>query len=268
MNYLRRIAGGESKKKEDSWRTKLARASGVNELEEPENHPLRFYVMSVDTLCGTEIDQRMPEAWKEKPPLFEYRKKNSDRKLKAMCREGIPQALRSAIWFTSIVRISRPYQSKEESDAFGTLAKVKVLDHGWEYVLKSLFPDNSDKERANIPDFGSDPQEVEAMVVQDHMMDGGKLCAKGVIGVNALTLVLYAAKENLGIEYCPLLPDLTAFLLSVMPESYAYACIREMTNSEGYYLPMSRIEHLSWCKTFGDLMKKMYPQTALAMARW
>jgi len=265
MNYLRKIAGGESKKKEESWRTKLAQASDV--LEEPENHPLRSYVMSVDTLCGREIDQKLYNGWRGKPPLFEN-KKDPDKNFKAMCREGIPQALRSAIWFTSIVRISRPYQTREETDAFGTLAKVKALNHGWEYVLKSMFPDESDKERATIPEFGLDPQEIEAMVVQDHMMDDGKLCAKGVKGVKALTLVLYAAKENLGIEYCPLLPDLTAFLLSVMPESYAYACIREMTNSEGYYFPMSKIEHLCWCKTFGDLMKKMYPQTALAMARW
>lgn len=265
MNYLRRLAG-KAEKEEESWRTKLAEAASGDKLEEPENHPLRFYVMSVDTLCGKEIDQELYGDWKEKPPLFEETK-NPERHLKNMCREGIPPALRSAIWLTSIVKISRPNQSKEEADEFGTLAKVKILDHGWDFILKTLFPDKSDMEAATIPDFGLDPQEVEALVIQDHMMEDGKLCAKGVKGVKALTLVLYAAKENLGIEYCPLLPDLTACLLRVMPESYAYACMREMSNSEGYYFPMSKIEHGSWCKTFGDLMKKMYPQTALAMDR-
>jgi hypothetical protein len=266
MNYLRKLTG-TPKKDEESWRTKLAEAASVDKSEEPENHPLRSYVMSVDTLCGKEIDQKLYGDWKEKPPLFEDIK-NPERHLKNMCREGIPPALRSAVWLTSVVKISRSDQSKEEIDEFGTLGKVKILDFGWEYIQSALFPDESDREAATIPDFGLDPQEVEALVVQDHMMEDGKLSAKGVKGVKALTLVLYAAKENLGIEYCPLLPDLTACLLRVMPESYAYACIREMSNSDGYYFPMSKIEHLCWCKTFGDLMKKMYPQTALAMARW
>ncbi len=130
-----------------------------------------------------------------------------------------------------------------------------MLDYGWKYTKDSLFPDQSDEETAVMPDFGLD--NAEALLVHDHLMLGDKLCEKGVKGVKSLTLVLYAAKQNLGIEYCPLLPDLTALLLSVMPESYAYACIREMANAGDYYFPMSKVEHLSWCKTFGDLLRRM-----------
>ena len=84
----------------------------------------------------------------------------------------------------------------------------------------------------------------------------GNLSEKAVKGVQLITMFLYAAQENLGIEYCPLLPDMTALLLSHMPVSYAYASIREMANTEEYYFPMSKVEHFSWCKTFGDLMRR------------
>ncbi|KAL3789600.1 hypothetical protein ACHAW5_010657 [Stephanodiscus triporus] len=36
-------------------------------------------------------------------------------------------------------------------------------------------------------------------------------------GIRALTKVLYACRESLGLEFCPLLPDLTCILLSYMP---------------------------------------------------
>lgn len=267
MNYIRKLAGYEPKELEESWRAKLAASTGnANSQDEPDNYPLRLYIMSFDTLCGRPIDQKLPQGWSEKPPLISDTK-DSERQLKAMCRGGIPPALRSAVWLTSIVRVARPQQSKEETDEFGTLAKVQVLEYGWKCVLDGLFPDDSDKQAADIPDFGMDPDEVRESIVEDHMTQDGEFYEKEGSGLKSLTLVLYAAKEYLGIEYCPLLPDLTACFLSVMPESNAYACIREMSNTSRYYFPMSKIEHLSWCKTFGDLMRKMYPQTAVAMAR-
>mmetsp|Transcript_4011 Transcript_4011/g.7709 ORF Transcript_4011/g.7709 Transcript_4011/m.7709 type:complete len:624 (+) Transcript_4011:140-2011(+) len=268
MNYIRKLAGIEPKEQEESWRVKLAASSAnASTQDEPDNFPLRFYVMSFDTLCGKMIDQKLPPGWSEKPPLF-LDQNDTERYLKAMCRGGIPPALRSAVWLTSIVRVARPLQSKEETDEFGTLAKVQVLEYGWKCVLDSLFPDHSDKEAVTIPDFGAAPEEVRESIIQDYMTkENGEMCDKGESGLKALTLVLYAAKEYLGIEYCPLLPDLSAIFLSVMPESNAYACIREMSHSNSFYFPLSKIEHLSWCKTFGDLMRKMYPPTALAMAR-
>ena len=52
-----------------------------------------------------------------------------------------------------------------------------------------------------------------------------------------------------------------------MPTSFVYSTIREMSNTSDYYFPMSKTEHLAWCKTFGDLMRKMYPKTYRAMKR-
>jgi len=269
MNYIRKLAGIDPKDQEESWRTKLAAASAgnINTQEELDNSPLRFFIMSYDTLCGTITDQKLPMGWSEKPPLFPDTK-DYQRQLKVVCRGGIPPALRSALWLTSIVRVARPLQSEEETEEFGTLAKVQVMEYGWNCVLDGLFPDESDKAAATIPDFGIDSQEIRESILQDHMTHNGKVCEKAESGMKCLTLVLYAAKEYLGIEYCPVLPDLAAFFLSVMPESNTYVCIREMSKSSSYYFPMSKIEHLSWCKTFGDLMRKMYPQTAVAMARW
>lgn len=85
-------------------------------------------------------------------------------------------------------------------------------------------------------------------------------------GIQSLTKVLHAARDSLGLEFCPLLPDLLCYLLSYMPESYAYATLRQMVqNDSSYYLPLSRVQYLAWCKTFADLMYKCFPQTASVM---
>ena len=85
-------------------------------------------------------------------------------------------------------------------------------------------------------------------------------------GIQSLTKVLHAARDSLGLEFCPLLPDLSCYLLSYMPESYAYATIRQMVvNDSSYYLPLSRVQYLAWCKTFADLMYRSFPQTASVM---
>lgn len=270
MNFFRRK--DESNKKE-AWREQLSQSS----IPTDDSNPLRMFVRSVDTLRGQPIDETLPayREWPVKPPIIPYSgKPDLDlRRLKKLCRNGIPPVYRSALWMTSVVTQSRPYQSKEDTEEFGTLMKIEILDHGWEIVRRSLFPDVSDEEACTIPDFGVEPKEMEAMLINDHFIlhnenSGemeGNMSENAVKGVQLITMFLYAARLNLGIEYCPLLPDMTALLLSHMPLSYAYSAVREMTNTESYYLPMSKAEHLSWCKTFGDLMKKMYPQTAVIM---
>ena len=260
-------------KKTESWRLKLESPPTM------DSNPLKMFVRSVDTLLGRPIDESLPDIgreWPTKPPIIlpSGSEETDLRRYKKLCREGIPPALRSAIWITSVVMKSRPYQSKEDTEDFGTLKKVEILDHGWEIVRKSLFPDISDEEAVTIPDFGIEPKVMEGMLINDHFFfhdDSqheefqGKMTERAVKGVQLITIFLYAARENLGIEYCPLLPDMTALLLSHMPLSYAYASIREMKNTESYYFPMSKVEHISWCKTFGDLMRRMYPQTAQTM---
>ncbi len=268
------------KPKQESWRLKLAPPPTM------DSNPLQMFVRSTNSLTGQPIDETLPDigkAWPTKPPIIvpSGSPETDIRRYKKLCRSGIPPALRSAVWITSVVMKSRPYQSMEDTQDFGTLKKVEILDHGWEMVRKSLFPDVSDEEACVIPDFGVEPHIMEGLLVNDHFFhihdEKGEtsnsttssntiMTGKAVEGVKRITMFLYAARENLGIEYCPLLPDMTALLLSHMPTSYAFASIREMKNTESYYFPMSKVEHLSWCKTFGDLMRRMYPQTAQTMS--
>ena len=86
------------------------------------------------------------------------------------------------------------------------------IEHGWDLTLKSIFPDESDLDRAEVLDFG---------VGHDNLMN--ILYQRGSVipdkGIRALAKVLHAARESLGLEFCPLLPDLTCLLLSYMPVS-------------------------------------------------
>ncbi len=86
-----------------------------------------------------------------------------------------------------------------------------MTEHGWELTLKSLFPDSSDLERAELLDFG---------VGHDNLMDilshGGRLPIHER-GIQSVTKVLHAARDSLGLEFCPLLPEITCLLLSFMP---------------------------------------------------
>lgn len=56
------------------------------------------------------------------------------------------------------------------------------------------------------------------------------------------------------------------FVPSPLQESYAYATIRQMVADDStYFLAVSRVQHLAWCKTFSDLMRRLFPQTAEVM---
>lgn len=129
-----------------------------------------------------------------------------------MCRRGIPPSLRCAAWIINVVSIANPSLSKFDCDEYGTLMKSRILDHGWEIVLKSIFPDKSDLERAEVLDFGVGRNHLNNILLHDH--GGVPIPEKGV---RSLTMVLHAARDSLGIEFCPLLPDVTYLLLSVMP---------------------------------------------------
>jgi len=72
-------------------------------------------------------------------------------------------------------------------------------------------------------------------------------------------------QQVLGIEYCPPLPDVATILLTHMPESYAFATIREMINDTSHFLPVSQKDYYSWCKTYGMIVKRMFPVTYKAM---
>ena len=163
-------------------------------------------------------------------------------------------------WIINVVSSANPKMSKAECDEFGTFRKVRVIDHGWDLTLKSIFPDKSDIERAEVLDFGVGHDHLMNILLHDH---GGEIPDKGI---QALTKLQHAAKDSLGLEYCPLLPDIMCILLSYQPESFVYATIRQMVaNDCSYFLPVSKVQYLCWCKTFSDLMHKFFPQTAVIM---
>ena len=59
-------------------------------------------------------------------------------------------------------------------------------------------------------------KEAEAKLIENHFFLGEKsaISGKGVLGIAELTKILYASREMLGIEYCPLLMDLAAIFLT------------------------------------------------------
>merc|ERR1719162_1497376 len=227
--------------------------------EESKIRPLGMFVLSFDNLCFTKIDQSLNTKWSIHPPLFKEYGNKADKRdtLKAMCRKGVPPALRQAIWITSVIRIAQPHLSIKEVYEYGTLSKATIMDHGYDTVLSTLFSDKTDAAAIKLPNFGLSEQHMKDLLERDYGIKGGCIPEKGV---NSLTRVLYVFKNHLDIEFCPLLPDLTAILLSVMPESCAFATIREMLKDHSYFFPISRSQQKAWCKTFSYLMKKIVPK--------
>ena len=273
-----------------------------------EINPLDLFCSSIDTLCGKKIDLVIPpnSGWAERPSCSRYERKpvaggggadrhtnshinnvdnnnNYREEMRELCRHGIPPSLRCAAWIINVVSAANPQMDKSDCDDFGTLKKVRILEHGWDIVVKSIFPDTSDLESAEVLDFGLGHDHLINILMKDHHHhhddddDYNSQGRKGesnnqhIIpesGIVSLTKVLHAARDSLGVEYCLWLPDITCLLLSFMPESYAYATIREMVHyneDSSYYLAVSRTQHLAWCKTFADLMRKCFPQTASIM---
>jgi len=222
------------------------------------------FVASVNLLNKIDFDENSIKKWESSPSLFQHKgkKAKNNHTLKKMCRNGIPPILRSAIWLTSVVRTARPSQSLQETYEYGVVRKAEVLNHGYDVVLKNVFPHKSDEEAAVAmpPRIGIPPDEVKAFLIDDHC-DPKKV----EIGLETIIKVVYALHHHVGIDYCPLLCDLVALFLSVMPESYTYAAIREMSNVHDFYFPVSKIEHHVWCKTFADLMRKLSHKTAVGM---
>mmetsp|Transcript_29452 Transcript_29452/g.35859 ORF Transcript_29452/g.35859 Transcript_29452/m.35859 type:complete len:521 (-) Transcript_29452:211-1773(-) len=167
-----------------------------------------------------------------------------------MCRNGISPILRCAVWTTNVIRTANPEQNRHLTDEYGTLKNIRAVDHGWETALKQVFPHPSDEKSAVVPDMGIGKEALEAA------MEGAT-----PRGRKAMKQVLCTVQHVLGVEYCPMLPDVAAVLLNCMPESYAYATIREMIDCPGTYLNLSRIDHYAWCKAFSDILKRFYPQT-------
>lgn len=91
--------------------------------EESKIRPLGMFVLSFDNLCFTKIDQSLNTRWSIHPPLFKEYGNKADKRdtLKAMCRKGVPPALR---------------QGKYENE-FDNVNGIS------EYVTDPLFPNST-----------------------------------------------------------------------------------------------------------------------------
>lgn len=58
-----------------------------------------------------------------------------------------------------------------------------------------------------------------------------------------------------------------AILLTHMPESYVFATIREMIDDTSHFLPVSRKDYYTWCKTYSFFVEKMFPATHKVMEK-
>jgi len=224
------------------------------------------FVPSVDSIYGEKFDKCKSKYWEKKPPLVlgvtSYGQ--SMKTLKQKCHLGLPPNLRCAVWIASVMRVAHPQQPLPVSDSYGTNAKSSTLTAGWESVLNTIFPNPSDETDAIAPDLGLSQELLTQVIKNDYSkFINGTARPRG--GEKSLTRILCAVQQILGIEYCPVLPDIATMMLAYMPESYVYATLREMIGDTSNFLPVCLKDHYAWCKTYYFFVKRMFPQAYKVM---
>mmetsp|Transcript_7017 Transcript_7017/g.10639 ORF Transcript_7017/g.10639 Transcript_7017/m.10639 type:complete len:589 (-) Transcript_7017:1544-3310(-) len=229
----------------------------MGELSCANNFDKDAFILSSDTLCGTEIDLFVNDGWNNRNPLFLYEKKQKKGKeillLKGMIRQGVPPILRCAVWTSSIIYTCNPQKSKGYSDNYRTVGNAQLVNSVWETVLQQMFPDESDFRHASSPNFGN-TNHIQYQI--GNISDTGN---------QALAHVLCGIEQFVGLEFCPLLPPLCALFLRYMPDAYAFYCLREMSHNSINYFPITQLEHYGWCHAFANILKRLHPQTAASM---
>lgn len=236
---------------------------------EPVEEDATSFVLSVDSLFGTDVS---PEncPWFSKGPPLVLGAKNDKRSLKLLkqkCRYGLPPHLRCAVWISSVARVVNPHLPIAETDSYGTFGMANSIAAKWTYALDAAFPNPLDRDDAIAPDLGLGREALEKLAQYDYREWATVGNAIPEKGVRSLTLVLCTVQQVLGIEYCPPLPDVAAMLLTHMPDRYAFATIREMINDTSHFLPVSQKDYYSWCKTYAFYVKRMFPGTYKAMEK-
>lgn len=237
-------------------------------------------IRSVDTLTGTVISQIIPKTWNEHPPLLGKFDRHgelipeTERLLKGMLRQGIPPALRCAVQLSNVIQAVHPHQESTYWYEYRTLAKARALENAYDSLLQRIFGINEGTCQNDTA--GNDPIPDPTSHIYDDVwnrMDSslyGRSAARDVAkilpgsqaGSLAAKRVLIAVDQILGANYSPIVPVVTAVLLTNMSESYAFAAIREMGHAAAWYFPTSRIEHAALCCAFGDVLRKLHEQTA------
>eukprot|EP00804_Cyclotella_cryptica_P000054 CCRYP_013728-RA/>CCRYP_013728-RA protein AED:0.03 eAED:0.03 QI:680/1/1/1/1/1/4/701/584 len=223
------------------------------------------FIRSVDTLFGGKIQPHGCPWFSDEAPLIlgAQSDKQSLRQLKQKSRLGLPPQLRCAVWISSVVRVANPHQPIQISDSYGTLGTRHILDAAWDSVLQAVFANPSDRMDAVAvaPDLGLTQNGLYKLIHTDYNKWNPCPSNNGApipeSGKRSLAAVLCAVQQVLGIEYCPLLPDIACILLTHMPESVAYTTLREMIKSSSYFIPVCQKDYYSWCKSFEVFVMRM-----------
>lgn len=241
---------------------------------------------SVDTLRGEEISLVTPGTWNDQPPLLaRYDRKGNlveetDRLLKGMLRHGVPPPLRCAVQLSNTIQSVHPHQEASYWHEYRTLAKVRALDNAYESLLRRILDSQGGKggeqqdNKNSCTEGGPSPfaEEYKSLWYSMEASTYGRTSdceiTQMIAGVTdegklALKRVLLALEKILNIsDYAPMVPVLTAALLSNMSESYCFATLREMGHAAHWFFPCGRTEHAAWCCAFGDILRKLHAQTA------
>mmetsp|Transcript_13707 Transcript_13707/g.15253 ORF Transcript_13707/g.15253 Transcript_13707/m.15253 type:complete len:693 (+) Transcript_13707:100-2178(+) len=241
-----------------------------------------MFINSTDTLRKREINQKIPETWNDRPPLFDvitskrqsflWRQPKEDtvteqedpNLLKGMIRKGIPPSLRCAVWLSNIIQSCHSDQDFLESHIYRTLSKVQVVDG----LYDSLW-EHDDKNNDDEPSAAS-PAVVRISRRDVRRIDFGndtiwtKLDEENCPGEDAVKFVLYALHHSvLGgiVDYAPLLPTLVSILLGFMSESYVFYACREMYHHSAWFFAGSRSEHIATQHAFSNVLGRLHPHT-------
>jgi hypothetical protein len=123
-----------------------------------------------------------------------------------------------------------------------------------------VFVHPSDRADAIAPDLGLTQPGLHKLMHVDYNKwnpctnNGGSIPESGQ---RSLATILCAVRQVLGIEYCPVLPDIACILLTHMPESCVYTTLREMTKSSSYFIPVCQKDYYSWCKSYEVFVMRM-----------
>lgn len=166
-----------------------------------------------------------------------------------MLRSGVPPALRCAVWLSNVMQAVHPHRDPRFWHEYRTLAKVRALDAAYESIIDMISKDETSWELMTAPSYGR----------AEHAPDVPGICQHGRV---AWKRVLVAAERVLsGVDFCPILPSLTALLLTSMSESYAFCALREMAHESERYFAVGRCEYLAWQRAFCDVLSKLHHST-------
>ncbi|VEU39932.1 unnamed protein product [Pseudo-nitzschia multistriata] len=277
--------------------------AGQNAMERSESAPGKggdlppglgeMFINSTDTLRHREINQKIPEAWNDRPPLFAiappaqrrgfvWRKQQPSpteaepgdscedpNLLKGMIRKGIPPSLRCAVWLSNVIQSCRIDQDLSEIHKYRTLARVRAVDSMYDSLWTG---DQNGSGGAGESIGGSALRQINEQDVK--AMDFGndsvwaRLEEENCPGINAVKKVVFALHHSvLGgiVDFAPLVPTLVTILSGFMSEPYVFYACREMYYHSAWFLATSRSEHIAMQRAFLDVLGRLHPHTLATM---